>query len=95
MKVEEINQWKKIEEMTATGDSKNAERRNVANKTLMWTLTSVTKRHAEPQSVARAIAEPTTRIKFVTLYYLPLTVVRPRTSQSCMPPRYHLILSAG
>jgi hypothetical protein len=31
----------------------------------------------------------------LSVCYLPGTVVNPRISQSCMPPRYHLILLGG
>jgi hypothetical protein len=46
-----------------TDDSKIAGSMNVATRNLKWTLIGVAKRHADPQSAARAIEEPTRRIK--------------------------------
>jgi hypothetical protein len=46
-----------------TDDRMTAGRMNVATVKLMWMLSDATKYHVEPQSAARAIEEPTTRIK--------------------------------
>ena len=47
------------------------------------------------EKMATKIAAEKLAESYHRAFDLPVTVVRPRISQSCMPPRYHLIFSAG